>query len=213
MNQIAKGIAVALLAAGCSNPSLPQGQKNSVTPTLQCGKDTDCKGDRICEAGQCINPAKPIISSGKEEAKPLASTTEQLPDPVPVCKKGDGRKKIPVWKPSVDEDNNLSSDPPQKDGQIVYISLYQDATKTTCDDKELNSFSRPSNPKDVMEGGLAVNIRGNTQFANGICYFQGYYMNEDVMGMHQGWIETYFGEIGKEKIVTSEKYCLSEAID
>lgn len=138
---------------------------------------------------------------------------EPSSDPIPVCTAGDGRTKIPVWKPSVDEDGNLLSDPPQKDGQIVYIVLYQDASKTTCDDQELNSFSRPVNPEEVMEGGLAVNIRGNTQFANGICYFKGYYMNEDVMGMHQGWVETYFRAVDKEKIVTSNKYCLSEPLE
>lgn len=205
-----------MLITGCSNPSPPQKQQDSIKPALQCGKDTDCKGDRICEAGRCVNPTKPLITIEKaqqEDQRLSQQEPVQSAAPVPVCKAGDGRKKIPVWKPSVDDDNNLSSDPPQKDGQIVYISLYQDSNKTTCDDKELNSFSRPSNPKDVMEGGLAVNIRGNTQFANGICYFRGYYMNEEVMGIHQGWTETYFGAISKEKIVTSEKYCLSKSIE
>lgn len=134
-------------------------------------------------------------------------------DPVPVCTTGDGRTKVPVWQPSLDDSGNLSSNPPQKDGQIVYIHLHQDASKTTCNDKELNSFSRPENPKEIMEGGLAVNIRGNTQFANGICYFSGYYMNEDVMGMHQGWVETFYGALDKKEIVMSGKYCLSKSIE
>ena len=29
----------------------------------QCGKDTDCKGDRICQKGQCVNPALPVAAS------------------------------------------------------------------------------------------------------------------------------------------------------
>lgn len=120
---------------------------------------------------------------------------------------------IPVWDPSVDDRDNLSSDPPQKDGQIVFITLVQDASKTTCNDEALNSFNRPHNPKEIMEGGLAVNIRGNTQFANGHCYFSGYYMNEDVMGLHQGWVETYYGAVDKKEIVMSGKYCLSKSID
>src|SRR5690606_17644140 len=134
-------------------------------------------------------------------------------DPIPVCRAGDKLTRIPVWEPEVDEEGNLSSDPPQKDGQIVYILLYQDAAKTTCKEDELNSFSRPTNPQNPMEGGLAVNIRGNTQFANGTCYFKGYFMNEDVMGIHQGWIETYFGAIEKEKVVMAGKYCLSKRVN
>ncbi len=132
---------------------------------------------------------------------------------MPVCKPGDKRIHIPVWEPSVDEKGNLSSAPPQKDGQIVYILLFQDASKTTCKESKLNSFSRPTNPANPMEGGLAVNIRGNTQFANGICYFKGYFMNEDVMGIHQGWVETYFGAVDKEKVVMSDKYCLSKRVN
>lgn len=78
----------------------------------------------------------------------------------------------------------------------------------TCEDDALNSFSIPY--KD--DGGLAVNLKGNTQFANGACYFSGYYMNQEVMGVHQGWTETYFGAIDKKEIVLSSKFCLSESI-
>jgi hypothetical protein len=34
-------------------------------------------------------------------------------------------------------------------------------------------------------------------------------MNEQVMGMHQGWIETYFKAVDKEKMALSDKFCLS----
>ena len=142
----------------------------------------------------------------------IAGDHNRADEPVPVCKAGDGRTKIAVWAPNVDEEGNLSSDPPQRDGQIVYIHLSQDATKTSCDDKELNTFSRPNKKSNPTFSGLAVNIRGNTQFANGTCYFSGYYMNEQVMGMHQGWIETYFGAVKKTDIILSSKFCLSKYI-
>ena len=32
------------------------------TQMQQCGKDTDCKGDRICDSGQCVNPNSAQIS-------------------------------------------------------------------------------------------------------------------------------------------------------
>lgn len=205
---------IMLLLASCSNQSPPQQHQIAASAALQCGKDTDCKGDRICNAGQCVSPSAALVTSGEQEvAQPIQIEPKPSFDPVPVCKSGDGRTMIPVWDPSVDDRDNLSSDPPQKDGQIVFITLVQDASKTTCNDEALNSFNRPHNPKEIMEGGLAVNIRGNTQFANGHCYFSGYYMNEDVMGLHQGWVETYYGAVDKKEIVMSGKYCLSKSID
>jgi len=125
-----------------------------------------------------------------------------------VCAVDDDRRPIEVWTPDVDDDGNLSSRPPTGDGRIVLVRLHADATMVECDDTALNSFSLPDDPSDPMAGGLAVNIRGNTQFANGTCHFRGYYMNEDVMGMHQGWIETYFGAVDKKDIVLSNDFCL-----
>lgn len=44
----------------------------SATP-LQCGKDTDCKGDRICESGQCVAPdAGEVSPEPVETADPYA---------------------------------------------------------------------------------------------------------------------------------------------
>jgi hypothetical protein len=41
----------------------------------QCTKDTDCKGDRICEAGRCVSPAH----------SPAAATRAQPPAPPPIA--------------------------------------------------------------------------------------------------------------------------------
>ncbi|MBX3711881.1 MAG: hypothetical protein KF800_07990 [Lysobacter sp.] len=208
-------VAVLLAAiAGCTEQDGVNRQQAGQTQLLQCWKDTDCKGERVCESGKCVapqtaQPMVPLIAGGN------AGKTDGFVavDPIPLCVEGDGKTPIPVWKPAVDEDGNLSSDPLQKDGQIVYIELFQDAPSVVCKESELNSFQRPVNPKDALEGGLSVNLRGNTQFTNGLCYFRGFYMNEDVMGMHQGWIETYFGAVEKQKVVMSDKYCLTERID
>lgn len=42
---------------------------------LGCTKDTDCKGERVCEAGRCVNPASPVppmpvVDAGVPEAAP-----------------------------------------------------------------------------------------------------------------------------------------------
>ena len=52
-------LALALAVAACKGPgstdpaNAPAGL---ATNNLQCGKDTDCKGERICDAGQCVAP-------------------------------------------------------------------------------------------------------------------------------------------------------------
>ena len=39
-----------------SAPSAPAAAPAAASGFAGCGKDTDCKGDRICERGTCVNP-------------------------------------------------------------------------------------------------------------------------------------------------------------
>lgn len=43
-----------LSLTACDKPAESTGQTNQ--GATQCAKDTDCKGERICESGQCVNP-------------------------------------------------------------------------------------------------------------------------------------------------------------
>ncbi|MEG0634702.1 MAG: hypothetical protein RR517_19385 [Pseudomonas sp.] len=47
--------AVSLLALALSACDKPAETTSQAAPA-QCAKDTDCKGDRICESGQCTSP-------------------------------------------------------------------------------------------------------------------------------------------------------------
>jgi hypothetical protein len=211
MTRLAIIFVVCLACIACRNEQTPPAQVSAIQAAAsvqQCGKDTDCKGERICESGSCVFQAARVASPA--DPAPAASS---LDGGVPVCQQGDGKTRIPVWMPDVDAKNNLSSEPPQKDGQIIYIRVHADIESAGCTDDTLNSFSLPANKGDRTQGGLAVNLKGNTQLANGMCHFSGYYMNEEVMGMHQGWIETYFGALDKKAVVLPGKYCLSESID
>ena len=169
-------------------------------------------GCDLSPAAETIPEPTPVkISTSDSDAK--SGRLEINRTSSAVCQRNDRRRRVPVWTPEIDSDGNLSSEPPQEDGQIVYIELVENNDSVSCDDEALNSFSWPNEPGDPMMGGLAVNLRGNTQFANGMCYFRGYYMNEPVMGMHQGWIETYFGAVDKQKIVLSGDFCLERTVD
>ena len=129
-----------------------------------------------------------------------------------VCAKGDKRIAIPVWEPKVDAAGNLSSEPPQQDGQIVYIAIDHAAKDAVCNNTEMLSFTRPESMEDPMLGGLAVNISGNAQAKDGICRLRGYYRNQDVEGMHQGWVETHFGAVEKGA-VSPGKHRLTKPVE
>ncbi|MNH19652.1 hypothetical protein D3C76_228630 [compost metagenome] len=43
----------------------------------QCAKDTDCKGERICESGQCTSPSTPTALAANP--KPLVNTAPSAP--------------------------------------------------------------------------------------------------------------------------------------
>ena len=121
---------------------------------------------------------------------------------------------ITVWKPEIishDVDPAVSSDPPAGDGRIAYVSLAFDPnTPCQTDDKGLITVSRPYDLKHPHDGGVLVNFRGNASTKNGRCVLQGFYMNEPLLGLHQGWVETYFGAVDEKRLIASGTYCLAE---
>ena len=46
---------------GCSESPSPRAAEQTA-PMLQCSKDTDCKDDRVCDAGQCTAPALAVVT-------------------------------------------------------------------------------------------------------------------------------------------------------
>jgi hypothetical protein len=135
---------------------------------------------------------------------PRSATTGFLP----WCRRvGDNRIPITMWKPKLTPKGQLRGEPPTGNGRIVYISIA--APKERCGDPDgLVSFSLPNDENDVGSGGLAVNLRGNGELFERGCRFYGFFMNEPVFGLHQGWAETYFGAIDKEQVVATEQYCI-----
>lgn len=55
---------LALCLSACDKPA--QTTSQPAQTLAQCGKDTDCKGDRVCEQGQCTSP----IPSAAVTARP-----------------------------------------------------------------------------------------------------------------------------------------------
>lgn len=131
---------------------------------------------------------------------------------LPVCAADDARTVVPVWTPSFDDEGDLSSDPPQGDGLVVYADLQRPSSPEICGEDALHAFTRPGNTAEGYPGGLAVNLRGNVGYADGSCRLQGYYVNRDVPGMHQGWIETYFEAVDAAALFAEGRHCLERAL-
>lgn len=79
MKQLACLLVALISVAAC--------QKNTETPSLetaqsfqQCGKDTDCKGERICDSGKCVNPAKPTLPESPHASLAVSDTPQKQPD-------------------------------------------------------------------------------------------------------------------------------------
>lgn len=72
-------LALALTAAACKGPGSAEPANAPVTlaaSNLQCGKDTDCKGERICDNAQCLAPdAGDMFPEPEEKADPYACGT------------------------------------------------------------------------------------------------------------------------------------------
>ena len=128
---------------------------------------------------------------------------------LPFCRPNDDRIPVPTWTAALDENGHLTSEPPTEDGRVVYIELDADAGLIDCaaDLDKVFSLPLPDDRANPQNGGLSVNIQGHTQFANGMCHFQGFYMNAEVRGMHQGWVDTKFDAVDRFRLITSGQYC------
>ena len=154
--------------------------------------------------------AAPAPARAAHAAPPVAENAT-----LPACKRsGDDRVPIAIWKPAIvsrGDEPAASSDPPEGDGRIVYVTLALPA-KTPCpkDPNEMITVSRPDRLAHRATGDLMVNFRGNAHQKGGRCVLEGFYMNEPVPGTSQGWVETYFGAVDEKSVVASGTYCLDK---
>lgn len=160
-----------------------------------------------------------LIYATLPDEKVVGVQSTAFPDlPLPVCGDGDQRVVVSVWRESEEPDGetrDINSAPPQGEGRVVYIEQRRTGQCGAAD--ALNSYSSPFFDPDAGEypggaGGLAVNMRGGTSWANGTCNRVGFFKNEVVEGMHQGWIETYFGHLEDAPVSLAGRYCLERPL-
>lgn len=75
----------ALALAGCDKAAEPSSPPQAGAAPAQCLKDTDCKGDRICDDGKCTSPqaASPLVAAPAAPAmayEPLLVTESGVAD-------------------------------------------------------------------------------------------------------------------------------------
>ncbi len=79
-------LAVAALLAGCGSSD------SNTAAGGQCMKDTDCKGERICESGACVSAAAAVV--------PGAQPTTDLQDMAPAEPDGPAAPSAPANGPA-----------------------------------------------------------------------------------------------------------------
>lgn len=160
-----------------------------------------------------------LVYATLPDEKVIGVQSTAFPDlPLPVCGDGDQRVVVSVWRESEEPDGEargINSAPPQGEGRVVYIE--QRRTGQCGAPDFLSSHASPSFDPDAGEypggaGGLVVNMRGGTNWANGTCNRVGFFKNEVVEGMHQGWIETYFGYLEDAPVSLAGRYCLERPL-
>ena len=66
-----------LALTACDKPAENISPASQVS--AQCAKDTDCKGDRICESGQCVSPnTKPALAANPKPPVNLAPAAPSI---------------------------------------------------------------------------------------------------------------------------------------
>lgn len=138
--------------------------------------------------------------------------------PLPVCGDGDSRVVVSVWRELGQPDGQaraINSVPPEGDGRVIYIDQrrFGRCSERGALDSYSYPFFDPHNGESALgAGGVAVNMRGGTSWANGSCNRVGFFKNEVVEGIHQGWIETYFGHLEDAPVSLAGRYCLERPI-
>ena len=162
-------------------------------------------------SGSATSPRPPDAGAEPPRRAAAAPVAEAQAPALPTCMAGDARTAVPAWTPALDAEDRLSSDPPRRDGLIVYADLHRPSSREACAADALHSFTRPGDAAEGYPGGLAVNLRGNVRYADGTCRLRGFYVNRDVPGMHQGWIETYFEAVDAAALAAAGRHCLERA--
>ncbi len=193
--------ALGLACVACQPANTPPPQS---TPPAQPQADAKPPGAPGASA------PSPTTGEGAQASAPppgqaaMAEVGDLIPG-IPACKAGDNRTPIPVWKPSVDAQNNVNTVPPQQPDQVIVLAL-ESHHEPKCNDKDLNTFSLANTNGEP--GGLEIQVRGNTQEVEGVCHLSGLYRNETVKGVHQGWTTTQFKAADASEIASSNTYCV-----
>ena len=112
-------LALSFLAiVACTKPEATPAASSPlpVQQIAQCGKDTDCKGDRICQMGTCVNPsAAEVVPEATPARVKDAKAATSIDFHTAIGKTyADGRKILVAagFQPSLNYDAQPDSEPP-----------------------------------------------------------------------------------------------------
>lgn len=110
-----------------------------------CTKDTDCKGDRICEAGQCVSPPAPTPTP-TPVTTPAPVTAPPTPPPAPPTPPPAPQLRNPADYPRVVRKNGVTCIQTLDDEGVVHEDCRTDST----------SYSATHRPMDPTAGTVGM---------------------------------------------------------
>jgi hypothetical protein len=150
-------------------------------------------------------------------AHPTLAEDRDIPA-LPLCRPiHEFRTPVPIWRPGppLTRDGKLSSAPPRGRDGVIYIGLGVDSEFPACSPSSDEDFifEVPSGSPGLQSGGQRIKMLGGAVRYDFLrdCIFRGFYANEPVAGVRDGWSETNLRALDTFEVLSSGRYCLADA--
>lgn len=159
---------------------------------------------RYCRASASMTASLSHHPLPASPAPPRQKARAVLPD---RRKTGEDRVEIPVWGARQRPDSRLRFPPPQRYGQLVFMTI---VSPENChgDDKH-QDLDFPDSKADATQGGTSLFLTGNSRSQNGHCVWSGLFMYE--AGSYQmGWAFLTYNAVDEAKVASTGQFCLRQ---
>lgn len=144
MSRLIWFVGVLLLVACTKAPPVAQEDaKVASDGMVQCSKDTDCKGDRICDQGSCKAPSSPLAAPAESPVAPAQASASATDAPAAKWVEGFGQGNLEYF---IDVDGlRLYIGCPTQEGSADASSSV--ALRRIADNAEVTGFTISVNGK------------------------------------------------------------------
>jgi len=126
---------------------------------------------------------------------------------LPTCRAdGEDRIEIPIWEAQRKADGQLRSSPPQRYGELVFMTIVSANNCHAADAQQALAF--PDSGTDAFQGGISLSLTGNSSLRSGHCVWSGLFMY-DSANYHMGWAFLAYSSVDEAKVASTGQFCLT----